>query len=276
MPKLVSLFASLLLLISAVAHSQEVQPASILLHESFDDANLEARGWYDAINTRIVGQTAAGKGCIEYEWAVGDSQPSGIATMRHLFEPCDEIYIRFYLKLSSGWGWTGRNYHPHLVNILTTENPRFHAPSTSRLTLYVEPVAGRLRLATSDMQNKNAPHGLTQGPLKGNFNGKLYDSREELFGDDLWHCIDAQFKLNSLDLARDRPNPDGTIRGWFDGQLVVEQTDVILRSTDFPNMKLNQFLLAPYFAPGLLPHAQKLWIDELIVSRQRIGPLNKP
>lgn len=62
-------------------------------------------------------------------------------------------------------------------------------------------------------------------------------------------------------------------RGWYDGKLVVEHTDVILRSTDFPNMKFNQFLMAPYFGPGLLPHAQKLWIDEMVVGTKRIGPL---
>lgn len=30
--------------------------------------------------------------------------------------------------------------------------------------------------------------------------------------------------------------------------------------------------MAPYFGPGLLPHAQKLWIDELVVGTERIGP----
>ena len=38
-------------------------------------------------------------------------------------------------------------------------------------------------------------------------------------------------------------------------------------------MKFNQFLTTPYFGPGLLPHAQKLWIDELVVGTKRIGPL---
>ena len=130
-----------------------------------------------------------------------------------------------------------------------------------------------LRLAAQDIQNKDRPHGLTQGPIKGGYNGLFYDSREKLFVDDAWHCVEAQFKLNTLDLAHDRPNKDGIVRGWFDGRLVVEQTDVVLRSPDFPNMKFNQFLLAPYFGPALLPHAQKLWIDELVVSPERIGPI---
>src|SRR5262245_2006973 len=79
------------------------------------------------------------------------------------------------------------------------------------------------------------------------------------------------FRLNSLDLGRDRPNADGVVRAWFDGRLVVERTDVVLRSTDFPDMKFNQFLLAPYFGPGLLPHEQALWIDELTVGPNRPG-----
>ena len=80
-------------------------------------------------------------------------------------------------------------------------------------------------------------------------------------------------KLNTLDLQNDRANRDGIVRGWFDRKLVIEHTNVIFRSTDFPAMKFNQFLMTPYFGPGLLPHAQKLWIDELTVGTKRIGPL---
>jgi hypothetical protein len=38
-------------------------------------------------------------------------------------------------------------------------------------------------------------------------------------------------------------------------------------------MKFNHFLVAPSFGPGRLPQAQKLWIDELAVGTQRLGPL---
>ncbi len=111
------------------------------------------------------------------------------------------------------------------------------------MTLYVEPVNGKLRLAATDMQNQDKPHGVTQGPLKGGYNGMTYDSAETLFDDDQWHCIEARFKLNTLDQEKDRPNADGIVQGWFDGKLVVDQTQVVLRSTDFPAMKFNQFLL---------------------------------
>jgi hypothetical protein len=245
-------------------------PQGVLFTESFDDANLAARDWYDGTRFRIVGGAQAGRGCVEYEWTDAYSQVAGSGGVRRLFEPTDAVYLRFYLKLSKGWGWTGRNYHPHLVHFLTTENDRLAGPAATHLTLYVEPDDGRLRLAAQDIQNRRMPHGLTQGPIKGGYNGKLYDSADVLFKDDKWHCIEAYFKLNTLDLRNDRPNADGIVRGWFDGKLVVEHTDVILRSTDFPRMKFNQFMIAPYFGPGLLPHPQKLWIDELIVGTKRI------
>ncbi len=261
------------LVIAACAFAGPAVRAGVLFSESFDDADITKRNWYDGTEFRIVGDPWAGQGCIEYEWLGADSKVSGSSGIRHSFEPTDAVCLRFYLKLSKGWGWTARNYHPHLLHFLTTENSKWHGPAASHLTLYVEPVNGKLRLAATDIQNEKTPHGLTQGPLKGGFNGKLYDSPEALFMDDKWHCIEAFFKLNTLDVQNDRPNRDGIVRGWFDGKLVIEHMDVILRSTDFPAMKFNQFLLTPYFGPGLLPHAQKLWIDELAVGTKRIGSL---
>lgn len=243
----------------------------ILFRESFEDDLLEKRGWYDGTACRIAASASSGKGCIEYEWLKGVQLVQGSSAQRHLFKPEDEVYIRYYLKLSKNWQWTGVNWHPHLTHFMTTENSEFHGPAASHLTLYVEPVNGKLRLAATDIQNEKMPHGLTQGPLKGGYNGMLYDSKEMLFNDDKWHCIEARFKLNTLDMQHLKPNRDGVVQGWFDGKLVIDHTDVILRSADFPEMKLNQFILAPYFGPGLLNNGQKLWIDDLVVSTKPIG-----
>ena len=252
------------------APAAETKDRGILFSESFDDQNVGKRGWYDSAEIRISDNDAyAGAGCIEYEWENG-GKAVGSKGLRHLFEPTEVVYIRFYMKLSEGWGWSGRSYHPHLLHFLTTENSKYHGPARSHLTLYIEANDGKLRLGATDMQNTDAPHGLTQGPLRGGYNGKLYDSKEALLDAD-WHCVEAMFKLNSVDAENDKWNVDGELRGWFDGDLVIERTDVVFRTTDFPKMKFNQFLLAPYFGPGLLPHAQSLWIDELTVGTNRIG-----
>jgi hypothetical protein len=245
----------------------------LLFSEAFDDSGLLERAWYDGERFTIAEKGAyAGAGCIEYHWKVGTTTPDSSSGIRHLFEPTETVYLRFYLKLCKDWDWTGRAYHPHLLHFMTTENGKYHGPAASHLTLYIEPQEGKLRLAAQDIHNKDLPHGLTQGPLRGGYNGRFYDSREALFSDDEWHCVEAVFTLNSLDLERDEPVADGIVHGWFDGELVVERTDIVFRSTDFPDMKFNQLLLAPYFGPGLLPHAQTLWIDELVVGTRRLGP----
>jgi hypothetical protein len=260
--------------LSAAAAEPMEKSQALLFSEPFDDPRLLVRSWYDGSKFAISGtHPFAGNGCIEYGWKAKATNPSTSSGIRRLFEPTDTVYLRCYIKLSDGWGWSGRTYHPHLMHFMTTENEKFAGPAASHLTVYIEPWNGKLRLAAQDIQNKDTPHGLTQGPLRGGFNGRTFDSKEALFIDDKWHCVEAMFQLNSLDFKADKPNANGIVRGWFDGQLVIERTDVVLRSTDFPQMKFNQFLLLPYFGPGLLPHAQTLWIDELAVGTKRIGPL---
>ncbi len=247
------------------------QPGRSAIAEGFEDARLTDRGWYDGNRFTLSGDAVAGDHAIQYHFDKGDETPSDSSGVRHLIEPTEVVYLRFYLRLSPDWSWTGRPYGPHLLHFMTTENGKYHGPAASHLTVYVEPMNGRLRLAAQDIQNRDSPHGLTQGPLRGGYNGQFFDSEEVLFGDGKWHCIEAMFRLNSLDLESDRPNRDGEVRGWVDGKLVVERTDVVLRSTDFPRMKFNQFLMLPYFHHGV-PHDQTLWIDELAVGTERIGP----
>lgn len=242
---------------------------AIFFEEGFEDPNLVSRGWYDGDRFVLSDDAAGGKHSIQYHFETGKLTPSDSAGVRRLFEPTEVVYLRFYLKLSPNWSWTNRPYGPHLLYFMTTENEKYAGPAASHLTLYVEPANGKLRLAAQDIQNKDAPHGLTQGPLRGGYNGQFHDSQDALFNDAKWHLVEAMFKLNSLDLARDEPRRDGELRGWVDGKLVIERTDVVFRSTDFPKMKLNQFLMASYFHHGV-PHPQTLWIDDLAVGTRRI------
>ncbi len=101
----------------------------MLFRETFDDDRLPERGWYDGRTFAISREgTRAGDGCIAYHWKPGTTTPEGSSALRRLFEPTDTVYLRFYIKLSQGWGWTGRSYHPHLMHFLTTENDRVPRP----------------------------------------------------------------------------------------------------------------------------------------------------
>lgn len=257
-----------------VSSAQDQVPAppgaGVLFREAFDDGELLKRGWYDGDKFRIASvDTQSGAGAIEYHWAPRGTVPDSSSGLRHRFEPSESVYLKCHWRLSKDWKWTGRDYHPHLMHFMTTENDPYAGPAASHLTVYIEPWNGHLRLAAQDIQNKDQPSGLTQGPLRGSYNGTMFDSKEKLLTDDRWHCIEAEFRLNTLDKGAMRPRADGVVRGWFDGRLVVDRSDVVLRSVDFPGMKFNQFLLTPYFGPGLLPQEQTLWVDELEVRRSR-------
>jgi hypothetical protein len=237
--------------------------------ERFEDADLQKRGFYDGDGKfTLADEAAEGKKSLQYRFETGKILPSDSSGMRRLFEPGDSAYLRYRMKVTPNWKWTNRPYGPHLFLFMTTENDRYHGPASSRLTTYVEPVNGKLRLAAQDIQNKNAPHGLTQGPLRGGYNGMFYDSEDVLFDDGEWHLIEAYFKLNTLNKAADKPNADGIAQAWVDGKLVIDRKDVVYRSTDYPEMKFNQFLLLPYFHHGV-PNEQTMWIDDLAVGIER-------
>ena len=98
-------------------------------------------------------------------------------------------------------------------------------------------------------------------------------AEHQLFAGDDWRLVEAMFQLNTLDATKTTTNADGVARGWVDGEFVIDRTDLVFRSPDLPEMKFNQFLLLPYFGPGLLPGEQALWIDDLELSSRRLATM---
>jgi len=128
-------------------------PQTPFFSESFEDTALISRGWYDGNLFFLSDDAVAGRHSIQFRFEKGKLIPSDSSGVRHLFDPTENDYLRFYLKLSSNWSWTNKPYGPHLLHFMTTENDKYHGPAASHLTLYIEPVNGKLRLAAQDIQN---------------------------------------------------------------------------------------------------------------------------
>ncbi|NOX99421.1 MAG: hypothetical protein GXP30_06785 [Verrucomicrobia bacterium] len=104
-----------------------------------------------------------------------------------------------------------------------------------------------------------------------NRNGKIWRAEQIYFSDDPgptykndWHFIEAQFALNSI--AQGKGVPDGVLRMWYDGDLIIDYQDVLFRTGENPNMKFNQLLIAPYIGGSGSPIDQTFWVDELTIS----------
>src|SRR5262245_44093041 len=96
--------------------------SGVLFTEGFEDGRLLERGWYDGDKFEVTRELPyAGTASMEYRWKAGATNPK-TSVVRRLFEPTETVYLRFHIRLSKNWGWTGREYHPHLINFMTTEN----------------------------------------------------------------------------------------------------------------------------------------------------------
>jgi hypothetical protein len=237
----------------------------------------------------------SGHSCV-WHWEKAKAiSPAGSAA-RAKIEPVESVTLSFHMKHSADWKWTGVAWHPHEFHFLTTEDEPTVGPAYTRLTFYIEAVNGVPRVSIQDGRNidesrvKQNLVGITErravaggnGDSDGygegdcypvgkvHRNGKSWTAGKKLFSDEpgpfdknRWHHIKVTLTLNSIkDGIGQR---DGVIRFWFDGELVIDHEDVVFRTGQHPDMKINQFMMAPYYGPGV-PHAQTIWVDDIRIT----------
>lgn len=81
-----------------------------------------------------------------------------------------------------------------------------------------------------------------------------------------WYCIEQYVKLNSPG------QPDGVLRGWVDGQLAIEKTDVRFRAVD--KLKIEAVWINVYLGgTWTAEQDHHLYLDEIVISKEPIGLL---
>ncbi len=278
--------------------------AAILFQETFEDDALASRGWYDnlGIATTTAEHISGSTRALEAHFPAGATTPTWGGAARHLFTETESVYLSYWVKYSANWVGSGQLYHPHEFQFLTNEDDPYTGPSFTHLTTYVEhnyQNGGIPVLALQDGVNIDQSHilqdltALTENRAAGGCNGNAdgYPTDCYLLGGGLynngkvwkapqpsflpspgtgykgaWHFVEAYFQLNSI--ANSRGVPDGIVRYWFDGQLVIEHANVLLRTGAHPTMKFNQLLVAPYIGDGS-PVDQTMWVDNLTVATGR-------
>jgi hypothetical protein len=297
-----------LIVTAVVAGLQTTTSAAqtILFTENFDNSNFASRGWYDSsggvIDTTVF-SPSGGNSSIRFSFAQAANRPTGGTPHRHSFTPSESVYVSFWLKLGTSsvpWQGSGVSFHPHVILLLTDANGAFDGLAWNRLTFYIEWNSFKPRLAIQDGQRINlsqltnsypgllgsaSPHAVAGGNGPQNqtspsvvdyysigapdyTNATFWDSVTPNLVNNRWQYIEAYIAMNSVSAGI--PQPNGVVKYWVDGMLVVDKNNVYLRTAQYPTQKFNQFVIAPYIEPGSgSPIAQSIWIDNLVVANQR-------
>lgn len=269
-----------------------------LLTEDFENSDFSSRGWYDftspALSTteKLQGSSAS----VEYHFLQGATSAVSGGAMRKKFTETDSVYLKFHIKYSANWVGSNVNYHPHQFYFLTNKNGDWDNLAFTHLTTYVEANNGYPLIGIQDGANINQTkvgQDLTQSTeirsvAGGNgdsdryagsyylansgqyWNWKQWKVQNQLFSDSNgpyykndWHKVEAYIKLNSI--INNKAVNDGVIQYWFDDQLIMEYTDVVLRTGQHPDMKFNQIIIGPWIGDGS-PVDQTFWVDSLSVA----------
>lgn len=291
-------WVSLVLLFAGgtVLQAQTVQPVPFV--ESFTDANLAARGWYDGtVPIDVSANSPAGGGAMIGDYGVGDARPGG--SMRLLFTPVDAVVLEYWVRYSPNWVGSGLATGPLEFMLVTTESSAFVGPGSTALTTLVAHTvtAGigipmiraqdganidgtNLGVDLSGITENRALHGCNGpntlvSPLTGTrqlvsdcvstFNSTYWSTSAGVsITDGQWHYITAEFHLNTINQGIGQY--DGSILYKVDGQVLIDQRELMLRTGQYPAMQFNQLLFLPFMGGSGSPIAQTMWIDELSVS----------
>ena len=279
---------------------------TIFFQELFEDTDFNSRGWYDNTGLQLSGteHIPGSSNSVEFHFNLGETTPTSGGAIRHKFTDTDEIYVSYWVKYSSNWEGSNRSYHPHEFLIMTNENGDWDGPAYTHLTAYIEQNEGEPLLSIQDGQNideSNIGVDLTEvtenravagcnGDSDGygdgscylvgsaHRNGKQWRAGNIYFQDtpglyykNDWHFIEAYFKLNSI--SGGIGIADGIMKYWYDSILIINHTDVMIRTGFHPNIKFNQFMIAPWIGDGS-PVAQTFWVDNMTVADYRVGEIS--
>ncbi len=174
----------------------------------------------------------------------------------------EEIFFRYYLRFADDWNPTIQG--GKLPGISGTYN---------RAGWGGRPVNGHDGWSARGLFERQRD-GLTaigfycyHVDMKGKYGSNWVWGRDRLgyLENNRWYAVEQQLKLNHPGVN------DGVLRGWIDGRLAFEKTDVRMRDTT--DLKIEMVWLNVYQGGTRpAPSEDHLYIDNVVISRNRIGP----
>jgi hypothetical protein len=227
------------------------------------------------IHTRLVGGALALGGVgrsLEVTVPKGEHTGTSFAYKfrERIGEEPEEIYFRYYLKFDADWkhatsggklpgisgtygraGWGGRPVHG---------DDGWSARGLFETRPGADTTAIGFYCYHADMRGRYGDHW--------RFSPRLAHGR--------WYCVEQYCKLNTPGAKGSPGAHDGILRGWIDGQLAFEKTDIRFRDVD--TLKIEEIWVNVYHG-GETPVPSEdihLYLDDVVIARRPIGPRPVP
>jgi|GEM_PF-990311 len=259
-------------LVDCVEIVQENFGPEVIFHDEFEDSTLMSERYTESggcVVTNSVGFGGSSKS-VQGSWQVGQVAAGGFTYMFGR-NPCGsesnsgtdfrEIYWRFYMKTSKGW--TGNPQKLSRATILASSNWSQAMIAhlwgeANDLLLEIDPATGIDSSSNLITTSYNDFSNLTWlGKRQGST--PIYDTSKS----NAWHCIEAHVKLNAPG------NSDGVFEFWMDGNLEARRDDLNWVGS-WQAYGINTIMFANYWNVGA-PRAQERFIDNIVISTERIG-----
>ena len=182
-----------------------------------------------------------------------------VAPTRYTDENFDEIYWRFYVLHESGWLGNPAKLTRAIVfsNSDWSQAAIGHIWENSSLGLKLEPVSG----VVGNSVVTNGYNDFDNFTWLGGMAGKLEIYAPE--NTNKWHCVEMHMALNTLNQA------NGIFEFWINNELQANRNDLNWRGS-YSDYGINAIFLENY-SNNSLPQVQSRYMDNFVVSRERIG-----
>lgn len=87
-----------------------------------------------------------------------------------------------------------------------------------------------------------------------------------------WYCVEMYCKLNTPGQGGGKGKNDGILRGWLNGELAVEKTDIRFRDVD--TLKIEDVWVNIYHGGTAVAKEDcHVYLDNMVIARKYIGPM---
>lgn len=184
-----------------------------------------------------------------------------VSPMNYTNQKFDELYWRFYMKVSSNW--IGQAYKVTRAIVFAGSNwseaaiGQLWEDSETSLGLGLDPASGVVGSTVVTTEYNDFAHLTWLGKSNGAF--QMYAPANA----NKWTCIEVHMKLNTPGKS------DGVLAFSVNGQQQAQATTLNFRGS-YTTYGINAIALEGWINPGA-PQVQYRWFDNFVVSTQPIG-----